>query len=209
MRGLETGKDKVKKICDVLKKETLEPAKRESEEIIAEARGEAETLVIEAQKLAEKIVSDARREIAREKEVFHASLKQACAQTLATLKQDIEEKLFNKQLASLVAKNTQDPKLLAGLITAVITALQKEGTEANLSAYIPAAVPAHDVNLLLSQEILSRLKDKSVLIGPFNGGIEVKIHQGNITLDITDTALRELVALYIRKDFREFFFGTA
>ena len=38
MKGFETGKDKVKKICDVLKKETLEPAKEEAERIIAAAK---------------------------------------------------------------------------------------------------------------------------------------------------------------------------
>jgi V/A-type H+-transporting ATPase subunit E len=208
MRGIETGRDKVKKICDVLRKETIEPAKREAEEIIQEARQEAETLLIEAQKLAEKMVADARKEVEREKTIFISALQQACKQTLAALKQDIEGKLFNKQLSHLISKNTQDPKLLAGLITAVVHAVEKEGTEANLSVYIPAAVPAHDVNVLLSKEILAKLKEKSVLIGSFGGGIEVKMHDGNITLDISDATLKELVANYIRKDFRELFFGT-
>ena len=37
MKGLETGKDKIQKICDALRKETLEPAKQEAREIVEKA----------------------------------------------------------------------------------------------------------------------------------------------------------------------------
>ena len=125
------------------------------------------------------------------------------------LKQSIEEKLFDQELAKLITKHTHDPKVLSQLITAVVKAIEKDGLEANLSIYVPAAVPARDVNTLLAHEILEKLKEKSVLVGPFTGGIEVKLHKENITVDITDSALKELVANYIRKDFREMIFGVA
>ena len=50
MKGIDAGKDKVKKICDVLRKETLEPARKEAEEIIQQAEAKAaEILGIRAQ----------------------------------------------------------------------------------------------------------------------------------------------------------------
>ncbi len=61
--------------------------------------------------------------------------------------------------------------------------------------------------MLLAHEILEKLKEKSVLIGSFTGGIEVKLHRENITLDMSDDALKELMANYIRKDFRELIFS--
>jgi V/A-type H+-transporting ATPase subunit E len=208
MKGLETGKDKVKKICEALRKETLEPAQFEAGEIVEIAKAEAEKIVADAKKLVDQMQADAKAEIERQKNVFQASLNQACRQTIELLKQNIEQKLFNPELSHLIAKQTQDPKVLAGLITAVVKALEKDGIDANLSVYVPAAVPAKAVNTLLAQNILDKLKEKSVLLGDIEGGVEVKLHKENITVDISDSALKDLVASYTRKDFRDMFFGT-
>lgn len=209
MKETETGKDKVKKICDILRRETLEPAKNKAEEIIRSAHEQADEIIAAAHQDAAKINEEALQEIERQKNVFQSSMNQACKQAIASLRQSIEEKLFNRELAKLITKHTQDPKILAQLITAVVKAIEKDGTEANLSIYIPAAVPARAVNALLAQETLDQLKEKSVLVGPFGGGIEVKLLDENITVDISDAALKELVANYIRKDFREMIFGIA
>jgi len=208
MKGTETGKDKVKKICDILRRETLEPAEIEAEQIIRTAKEQAEQIVVTAQQEAEKIHLEARQEIERQRNVFQSSLSQACKQTIESLKQNIEEKLLDQELSHLMAKYTQDPKVLAQLVTAVVKGIEKEGLEATLSVYIPAAVPARAVNMLLAHEILERLKEKSVLVGPLTGGIEIKLHKENMTIDISDAALKELVANYIRKDFRELIFGS-
>lgn len=208
MKGTETGKDKVKKICDILRRETLEPAISEAEQIIRSAKEQAEQIVSTARNEGEKLKEEARQDIERQKNVFQSSLGQACKQALEALKQSIEEKLFNQELARILSKHTQDPKVLVSLIEAVVRGLEKEGIEASLSVYIPAAVPARSVNVLLAREILDKLKEKSVLVGPLTGGIEVKLHKENITIDISDAALKELVANYIRKDFRELIFGV-
>ena len=208
-KGTDTGSDKVKKICDVLRRETLEPAKHEAEEIVLEARRQAESILEEARSTVEKWQMEAREEIDRQKNIFQSSLYQACKQALESLKQNIEEKLFNHELTRLFAKNMQSPEILSRLIEAVIKSLEKDGVEGSLSVYIPAAVPVRTINEMLAKDILERLKEKSVLVGPLAGGIEVKLHDQNITIDISDTALKELVASYIRKDFREFFFGNA
>ena len=206
MKGIDTGKDKVKKICDILRRETLEPAKMEAEEVIQSAKNSAAVIVDEAHREAKRINEEARLEIGRQKNVFQSSLAQACKQALESLKQGIEEKLFNQELAKVIGKPMQDPKVLVQLIEAVVKAVEKEGLEANLSVYVPAAVPARAVNTLLAHGIIEKLKEKSVLVGPLTGGIEVKLHKENITVDISDVALKELVANYIRKDFRELIF---
>lgn len=208
MKEKETGKDKVKKICDILRRETLDPAINEAEQIIHSAKERAEQIIASGQKESEKLKEDALKEIERHKNVFQSSLGQACKQAIEALKQGVEEKLFNQELGRVITKHTQDPKVLAELIGAVVKGIQKDGIEAALSVYVPAAVPARSVNMLLSHEIIEKLKEKSVLVGPLTGGIEVKLHQENITLDISDAALKELVANYIRKDFRELIFGV-
>ena len=209
MKGNETGNDKVKKICDVLRRETLDPAIVEAETIVHSAKHRAEEIVSSGRREAEKLVEEAKQEIERQKNVFQSSLSQACKQALEALKQSIEEKLFNQELGRILTKHTQDPKVLAELISAVVKGLQKDGIDAPLSVYVPAAVPARSVNTLLAHDILEKLKEKSVLVGSLTGGIEVKLHNQNITVDISDAALKELVANYIRKDFRELIFGVS
>lgn len=209
MKGIETGKEKVKKICEALRKETLEPAILEAESIVASAKEEASRIIAQAQKDAEGIFSESQQKIEREKEIFLIALNQASKQAVQFLKQMIEEKLFNKELSHLLSKPLQKPQVLAEFITAIVKAISSEGTEADLSVFIPATIPARDVNALLAKEITDKLKEKSVLLAPIGGGIEVKLGKQNITLDLSDAALKELLANYIRKDFRELFFGSS
>lgn len=208
MKGLETGKDKVKKICDVLKRETLEPAKLEAETIVMSARHEADEILADAHQAAKKMIEDALIENEKQKAIFQTSLTQACRQTLDALKEKIEQKLFNPELSRLVTKPLQDPKIIAELINVVVRAIEREGTETDLSAVISSSVPARAVNELLASQVIEKLKEKGVLLSTMAGGIEIKLLQNNITIDLSDETLKELVAAYIRKDFREFIFKT-
>jgi len=209
MKPTDTGKDKVKKICEVLRKETLEPAERESAELLNRAKHEAEAMVQKARKEAEELRAEARKEIERKKAVLEVSLKQACQQTLEALRQTIIEKLFHSEIGRLLHQPLQEAKTAARLIEAVITALEKEGVQSNLSAYIASSIPAHEVNALLAPRIIQRLREKGVMVGTFSGGVEVKLDKENITLDLSEEALKELVANYTRKDFRATLFGAA
>ena len=99
------------------------------------------------------------------------------------------------------------PEVLSRLINAVIGAVEKEGIESDLSVYIPEAVPPREVNALLLQNILGKLEEKSVLIGSsIHGGIELKLHDKNISIEITDAALKELIERYSRRDFYKIIF---
>lgn len=206
MKGLETGKDKLKKICEVLKKETLEPAEREKEEIITAARLVADEIVADATGAAKKMIEEARLEIEKQKAVFHAALTHASRQAIEALKEKIEQDLFNPQLAALVSQPLQEPQLIAQLITALVQALKKEGIESDLSAVVASSVSARVVNECLASEVVQALKEKSVVIGTMTGGVEVKILNDNITLAATDEVVQEMLASYIRKDFRDFIF---
>jgi len=61
MEAVETGKDKVKKICEVLRKETLEPALQEAEGIVGEANGKAEAILEQAKAKAQMMIQEAER----------------------------------------------------------------------------------------------------------------------------------------------------
>lgn len=207
MKGTETGKDKVKKICDILRRETLDPAIGEAEQIVRSAKEQAEQIIASGAKEVERLKEEARLDIERQRNVFQSSLNQACKQAISALKQNIEEKLFNQELSRLVTQHTSDPRVLAQMIESVVKGIEKDGVDGPLSVYIPASVSPAAVNKLLAQGILEKLKEKGVLIGSMTGGIEVKLHKDNITIDVSDAALKELIANYIRKDFRQMIFG--
>lgn len=208
MENLETGKDKIKKICDILKEETLQPAKKEAQQILEVAGQEAHQIIRDAETKAEHILNEAKAKMEKEKELFRNSMKQASRQGIETLKQEIENKLFNTELENWLQKNTADPEVGAKLITVLVQAVEKEGVSVDFSALIPAQVPADKVNALLAKEIVEKLKEKSVTVGDFIGGVQLKLHDRKLTLDLSDQALKELIGHYIRKDFRELLFQS-
>ncbi|MGL4539497.1 MAG: V-type ATP synthase subunit E [Candidatus Rhabdochlamydia sp.] len=203
---METGKDKVKKICDVLRKETLEPSQKQAEEILAQASLQAQEIIAQAHLKQKQLFADAKEQIGRERAIFESSLSQTGRQVIESLKQEITENIFNKELLHLLKEEMSKPEVLSRLINAVIGAVEKEGIESDLSVYIPEAVSAREVNALLIQNILDKLQEKSVLIGSIHGGIELKLHDKNITIEITDASLEELIKRYSRRDFHETIF---
>ncbi len=206
MENLDTGKDKIKIICEILKNETLQPAKEEAQKILEVADQEGRNMIRDAEKKGEALLQEAKKRIAKERELFEHSLKQACNQTIESLKQEIEEHLFNSELSSWLSQQSADPQLVAKLVNALVSAVEKEGTSADFSALVPSQVPAEKVNALLLKNVMEKLREKSVTVGEFMGGVKLKLHDRKLTLDMSDEALKELVGRYIRKDFRELLF---
>jgi len=209
MKTLDKGHDKIKKICEVLRDETLEPAKKEAEQIIEEAHKKAGNIIAEAQKTAERMHAEARSTIEQEKNVFNASLEQASKQSLASLKQTIENHLFTHDLSEIIEKNTSDPHIIANLINAIVKALEKDGLAADLTAIVPKTVSPSEVNALLLSDVVKTLREKSVSLGQIAGGAQVKLNKKQVTIDISDKAVRELLSGYVvRKDFRKLIFES-
>lgn len=207
MKTLDTGHEKIQKICDILRKETLEPAHKEAQSLIEEAKQQAEQILAEAHQHSEKIIADARRVIEQERNVFHSSLSQSAKQSLEALRQAIEQRLFNQELHQLILRDTANPQVIAKLIDAIVKALEKEGLAADLIAVVPSSISAKEVNSYLAADILNKLKDHSVTLGNIGGGVRIRIEDKKMTLDISDAEIEDLLQRYLRKDFRKMIFG--
>ena len=202
----EYGRDKVKKICDALKTETLDPARREAERLVRDAETKAGHIVEEGRAQAKALIADAHRAIEQEKQTAEAALKLAARQSLESLKQMIEKDLFNKELLSLIEGELSNSAVVAKIVETIVSAIQKDGIEADLEAYIPQALPADEINKALSRSVVERLKGQSVTLSEISGGAEVKLIDDHITLDLSDGALHELLARYMRDDLRKLVF---
>jgi len=206
LKETDTGQEKVKKICDLLRRETLEPAQKEAQTLLEEAKRQAQEILLSAKNEAEKIQKQAEQDREREMVVFQSSLHQACKQSLAALREDIERRFFQEGLMNLVREPMQDPKVIATLIQAVVQAIEKGGLDVDLDVVVPKNVSLQSIHACLLQNTVDRLKSKDLLVGPIRGGIAVKLLQDNITIDLTDEALIELVSTYMQKQFREVLF---
>jgi V/A-type H+-transporting ATPase subunit E len=208
MKGLETGKDKIQKICDVLRKETLEPAKQEVREMIENAHMQSSEIVAEAKKMAATIIREAEQEREEKQRIFHASLSLACRQGIEQLKQKIEKELFNKELSSWVTKEMAAPKLIAELLSSFMKSCEEKGIEEDFVALIPKGISPRSINELLLPRVLERLQNKTVVASDFGGGVQIQLKGRQITIDITDAVVRDLIAQYIRRDLRDFVFNV-
>ncbi|MFZ0566313.1 MAG: V-type ATP synthase subunit E, partial [Chlamydiales bacterium] len=173
---------------------------------IDEAQLKANQIIQDAETKAEASLKEASNRREREEKLFKSSLEAACRQGIMALRQDIENHLFNKELGKWIKKETADPNIGAKLITALVQAIEKEGIDADFSALIPTTISAEQVNALLLKEIVQKLRERSVIVGEFVGGVQLKLHDQNLTLDISDEALRELIGPFISDRFRELVF---
>lgn len=208
MKGLETGKDKIQKICDALRKETLDPAKQEAGEIVENAHLQASELIAEAKKKAEERIKEAEKEIEERKRVFHASLNLACRQGIEQLKQKIESELFNQELAAMVIRETADPKWIAQMLNSLIKSMEEKGIEEEFVALIPKGISPRAINEQLAARVLDKLQHRTVVAADFAGGLQLQLKGSRITVDVSDAVVRELIAQYIRRDLRDLVFNV-
>jgi V/A-type H+-transporting ATPase subunit E len=206
MKTLEKGGEKIQKICEALRNETLEPAKGDAKKIIEDAQAERERIIRQAEQEAKALIAQTRKQLEQERRVFDTSLGQAAKQGVESLKQNIEHQLFNQQLAEMVEKSTASPQAIASLLDGIVTALKKDGLDADLEALVAKHVNPSEVNALLAQGILEKLKS-GICVGDFSGGAQVRVKDKRITIDISDQAIGELLSGYLREDFRKLFFG--
>lgn len=208
MKGLETGKDKIQKICDSLRKETLDPAKQEAREIVENAHMQAADIVNEAKAKAAEMIQVAEKEMEEKRRVFQASLNLACRQGIEQLKQKIEKELFNQELTSLIAKEMADPKVIANLLNSFMKSMEEKKIEEDVVVLIPKHVSPRSITSLLAARVLEHLEKGSVVVSDFDGGLQIQMKEHKITIDITDGVVRELIAQYIRRDLRDLVFNV-
>lgn len=206
MRNLETGKDKIQKICDAIRKETLDPVRQEVREIIENAHLQAAEILREAKERGESLERGVEQEIEEKRRLFEASMQLSCRQGIETLKQTIEHELFNRELAHTVAKEMAKPELIVQIIESFMRSLETQGIEEDFEVRIPKSIQPRLINVLLAKNILDRLKNHSVEIGDFHGGVQIQMKGREITIDVSDAVVRELIASYIRRDFRDLIF---
>jgi V/A-type H+/Na+-transporting ATPase subunit E len=206
VKTLDQGQDKIEKICQILREETLIPAQDEAREIIEKAHQQARRIIEKARSEAETLEQEAHHRVEQERRVFESSLAQAGKQGLEVVRQAIEEKVLRDNLRQKVVESTANPQAISALVDAIVDALKRDGMATDLTALIPASVDPREVNQLLAKETLSALGSGGVELGGFAGGVQIILQKQKVTIDISDQALLELLGRFLRKDLRDLLF---
>lgn len=205
MDDLLTSKDKIQKICNILKAEAIDPAKNEAEKIVQDAHNQAQAIIREGEKKAAQAYEKMQNEIELQKKLSVNQLKQAMTQAKLRLREEIENRFFAESLFSLLDKPCQDPKLGASLVEVLVKAVEKEGTNADFSVVISEKISKEQLIKALASDILEKIKG-GVAIDSFRGGVQVVLRDKKITLDLSEEALCDLLGSLLRKDFRDLLF---
>lgn len=200
------GKQKVQQICDLIKKDTLDPAQKEAARIRQEAHEEAHRIIQKAEAHCREKEEELKKHLAQQRKVFLASLEQASSQALETLRQDIEHQVLSKGLFDLLATPCQDPQVLAKLLDAIVQAIHKEGLGTHLTAIIPKTVSKEAVLAALLPNARQTLEKGGIELGKIGGGVALTVRDRQVTIDISDVAIQDLLLRYLRKEFRQHFF---
>lgn len=203
---LDRAEDKIKKICTALKEETLQPARSEAERIIEEAKKQAKEITARAEQEAEATLEKGKAALEKERSVFETSLRQAMVQFFESVKQRVQKSLFDQEIKAAVDASASNPEVIAKLLSALVEAIEREGTAASVHAVIPAVAKPSEITALLGEKILKRLEGEDVVVGDFSGGAKVTLKEQKLTLDLSDEVLREALGRYLREDFRKLLF---
>lgn len=101
-----------------------------------------------------------------------------------------------------------DPKMIANLLNSFMKSMEEKGIEEDVVVLIPKGVSPRSITSLLADRVLKHLEKESLVVSDFDGGLQIKMKEHKITIDITDAVVRELIAQYIRRDLRDLVFNV-
>ena len=84
--------------------------------------------------------------------------------------------------------------------------LEEKGINEELTVLVPKSASKKAINSLIASHFLDKLHGKSVVLGDFEGGVQLKLHDRTVTIDISDQALKDVLASFLRADFRKLVF---
>lgn len=207
MEGRGTGDERLAAICQMIRNETLDPAKEEAEQIRHAAERDAARIRAEAKRQAEQMIHDARSLIKDERDAFDVSLEQAARQAVGLLKEKIEKSLFNPGLDQYVNDELHSEAKTAHLLDLLIQEVQKEGLDGDVSVWLGKNLKKDEVLKHLSQHTLKKVSSGNLLVGENTYGIVLKIVDRHLSIEITPEGIKEMMSTFLRPDFRSILFS--
>lgn len=177
----------IQDLVESIKKDGIEEAKKQSEQIIAQANAQAKEIVDNANEQAKKILSDAQKEIDLLKQSAEIGIQQAKRDTLLSLKGELDGQ-FSRILSNNI-KKALDDKALVALISAAVA----DQDVSKLTAEVASVSEALKAGL--AKEIKEGLEIKPVK--GMVSGFRISEKDGSGYFDFTEEALCEMIKPFL------------
>lgn len=201
-----SGEERLAAICQALRQETLSPAQQEAEALILAAKREAETLLEQAKKEIDELKKGAKQEIEKEKRLFHSSLRHASDQIVNSLKEQLENILFQKGIEVLVKEQLESPEHIASLLHSLTKMIEQEGLTASPEIWIGKSIDKKVYLAALAKHAVVRPFEEEIRIGSFSYGCKLVVKDRHMSIEVTEEGIRDLLSSILRRDFRKYLF---
>lgn len=202
--------DKLQKLTQKLYEEGLSKGRTEADELLARAKAEAAAIVNEARVKAESLTADARRAAEEMRKNTETEVALASRQTIAALKERIQDLVTAKELTPRLKEATADRSFLQQLILLTVKNWEGGSSSADLEVLLPAEAKG---------ELESGLK--AMLADALGGGVTVATSDkvksgfrvaprgGGYYIGFTDEDFDALFQEYLRPKVAELLFGRS
>ena len=204
MKHLDTGSDKVKKICDAIRHETIEPAKQQARVIIEQAVDQAAIIIQEARAQADAILDNVRKSHEKEKHIFEASMVHAAKLFKEKFCVDLENHFLSPALDKVSSNLFHHADLCAKVVSALVAGFKNKTFNGDLVAMLSAELDKKDFVNHLASDIKNQIS--KVENGDFSQGIILKLEGDNLRIDFNKEGLTKALMDSLRSDFRKYFF---
>ncbi len=204
-------------LIERLRDEGVDEGRSKAQRIISEAETRASWMVSQAREEAERIVSRAREEARRSQKGAEEAMLIAARDALLSVKAQLTQQFAGK-VRRLVSETVSKEKILEQMVLELVGRSRHEvGEDGEVEVILPHDVVGVDdlrrnINDLkegpLSNFILAETTDmvrEGVSFGVSEedeGGLRLKLNEGEIELDMTDQAVAELLLQHLQPRFR-------
>jgi V/A-type H+-transporting ATPase subunit E len=196
---------KLQQLTEKLYNDGLSRGKAEAEHLVKHAHHQAEKIIEDAQKQAADILEQAEKTALERKRNADAEIDLASRQTIARVKQTIENLIVAKTIEVPVTKSFEDVTFVKDLIKTVVENMNAKG---DLTVILPANKETEFLKLI--QTSMSTIFGKGVDVKferNIKSGFRIGTGAGGYQLTFTDADFTELFKTHIRSKLVEFLFG--
>ncbi|MCL2682139.1 MAG: hypothetical protein FWE63_01480 [Bacteroidales bacterium] len=197
---------KLQQLTEKLYNEGLSKGKSEAEHLVQHAHHQAEKIIKEAKHQAAEILEQAQKSAAEVKRNTDAEIDLASRQTIARVKQTVENLIVAKTIEAPVTKAFDDVAFVKDLIKTVVANRPANG---DLTVILPANKEIEFLNVIQGnmQTAFGQGVDVKFDRG-IKSGFRIGTGKGGYQLTFTDADFTELFKSHIRSKLVDFLFGT-
>ena len=200
--GVDSANSKVQEICDLLKKETLDPAKVEAARIVEEAEQKAQSMIEKGKAQLAKLEEEHQKKLDKQLEVHEMAIQLAIKQGLAQLKENVLA-LFTEEMQTQMGKSLDEKGAVTKIVEALITSLEKEGIDGDFSVSIPKHIEVSDLLNDLSDGVKNCIQQNKIEIGHGKSGIYVVMTEGKVGIEVSQDSMMALLSEYVGSELRK------